>query len=359
MSKKNKKKNALPSGNVRYRLYTGTDASGKKQYKSFTASTMREAKQKAQEWQLDHPTRPIGNPTFAEAAQAFLVNRRAVLSPSTYDDYQRRISRIETLYPDFAKKHMSVIVSEDVQRIVTDLAARKKENAAVRSKGRELSGTVSPKTVRNYYGIIRDVLSAHGVVIQGIRLPQRRPTQLQIPENDIVSALLEDIKGTELEIPVLLAAFGPMRRGEICALKMEDINFDTDTVHVRRSLVRDADGYIVEKGPKSAAGDRFIKYPHYVTALIKERGYVSKMAPDTLSKRFFRTLDRHGYKHFRFHDLRHFAASFQIALGIPPQYVMERGGWSSGQTMQRYIHALDQQKKTMSDKANDAFEKLL
>ena len=140
---------------------------------------------------------------------------------------------------------------------------------------------------------------------------------------------------------------------------MEDIDFQTDTVHVHRCLVRDADRQWVEKPPKTTAGDRYIVYPHYVTALIQERGYVSKMTPDTLSTRFTRTLKRHGYEPFRFHDLRHFAASFQIALGIPPEYIMERGGWATGYTMQRYVHALDAQRQQMAAKTNEALAQLL
>lgn len=44
----------LPSGKVRYRIYIGKDASGKKKYKSFTAETLRQAKKDAQAWQAVH-----------------------------------------------------------------------------------------------------------------------------------------------------------------------------------------------------------------------------------------------------------------------------------------------------------------
>lgn len=73
-------------------------------------------------------------------------------------------------------------------------------------------------------------------------------------------------------------------------------------------------------------GSTVVYSAKYVTDKIQERGYVSKSTPDTITKRFNRTLSRHGFEHFRFHDLRHFAASFQIALGIPPEYIMERVG---------------------------------
>lgn len=356
---KKKKAGALPSGNVRYRLYIGMDATGKKQYKSFTAPTMRKAQQKADEWQSSHRGMSTENPTFSEAAALFLQNRSATLSPSTFAVYERTIRRFEDLYPMFCRTRVNSIVPEDVQRIINDLSTRTIDHYQLQKVGRHSERRVSPKTIANYYGLIRSVLGSQRVDVSDILLPQRQKTKLNIPENKTVTALLELIKGTELEAPVLLAAFGPMRRGEICALRMEDIDFQTDTVHVHRCLVRDADRQWVEKPPKTTAGDRYIVYPHYVTALIQERGYVSKMTPDTLSTRFTRTLKRHGYEPFRFHDLRHFAASFQIALGIPPEYIMERGGWATGYTMQRYVHALDAQRQQMAAKTNEALAQLL
>jgi integrase len=78
-----------------------------------------------------------------------------------------------------------------------------------------------------------------------------------------------------------------------------------------------------------------------------------------LIKKYQRTLEAAGLKKYRFHDLRHYSASFQIALGIPPQYIMERGGWETDGSMKRYIHALDQKRKEFSEKTNDAFDKIL
>ena len=360
MSRKSERKpGQLPSGNYQYKLYIGKDAAGKKQYKSFTASTMNKAKKAAAEWQSTHQVMNLENPTFSEAAGMYIDSRANVISPRTVAEYRRQLRYLEEHFPAFCRLRMSAISTNDVQSIVNNLSLKRKENYSVQKAGRELTAAVSPKTVSNYHGFISTILKQQGVMIGNVKLPQRRNVPLNIPENEIVTALLDDIKGTELEIPVLLAAFGPMRRGEICALKMTDINFETSTVHVCRNLVLDEDKQWVEKPPKSAAGERFISYPKIVTDKILEHGYVSKCTPDTLTKRFNRTLDRHGFEHFRFHDLRHFAASFQIALGIPPEYIMERGGWQTSGTMKRYIHALDEQKKVMSQKANDAFSKLL
>ena len=45
---------------------------------------------------------------------------------------------------------------------------------------------------------------------------------------------------------------------------------------------------------------------------------------------------------FRFHDLRHYCASIMHAIGIPDQYIMSRGGWSSDNVMKAvYRNVID------------------
>lgn len=356
-----KTKGALPSGSIRYRLYIGKDPQGKKIYKSFTAPTKTEAMRMADQWKQDHRRQPQNalDLSFHDAADLFLANRSATLSPSTYADYAKRIRYIEDTAPLFARTKMSAMTSEHVQALINDLSSRPVTNTRAQAAGKGSSRTMSAKSVKNYYMIISVILRSQGIELSGIKLPQQNKPELNIPENETITRLLEAVKGTELEIPILLAAWGPMRRGEICALRLEDIDFDTNTVHVCRNLVQDATKEWVIKAPKTASGDRYITYPAYVIDLIRDRGYIVKYHPDMLSVAFARALDRNGIAHFRFHDLRHFAASFQIALGIPPEYVMERGGWHSPGTMQRYVHALDQQRREMASKANDAFAGLL
>lgn len=352
-----KTKGTLPSGSVRYRLYIGTDPAGKKLYKSFTAATKSAAKKMAEQWKKDHVNSAscAQNPTFSEAAAVFIANRSKTLSPRTYGEYLRIVAWLEDQYPTFTRSHMSVITSETVQGLINDMTSKSKQ----RPDRSDLEKPISAKTITNRFALIQSILESQGVTLHGIKLPQRKKAELNIPENETVTRLLETIKGTELEVPVLLAAWGPMRRGEICALTLDDIDLATRTVSVTKAMVRNADGEWVVKLPKSTAGTRTITYPQYVIDLIRRKGYIYRGTPDTLSRRFVRTLSRHGFEHFRFHDLRHFAASFQIALGIPPEYVMERGGWHSPGTMQRYVHALDKQRREMADKANDAFAQLL
>ena len=334
----------LPSGNYQYKLYIGT-VDGKKKYKSFTAKSDREARRAADRWQTLHASM-ADDPSLAEACDAFLAGRTDVLSPSTYKDYSNRIQYLKKMFPDLFKTKLSAVTTQNIQMMVNRLAVKPNERTGK---------PISPKTVMEYYSVIATVLSSYGITLSPIKLPQRKPPTLNVPEEETIKALLSAIKGTELEVPVILAALGPMRRGEICALTMDDI--DGNVITVSKSMVLNENHEWILKLPKSASGFRSIEYPEHVIKLIHEQG-LYQGNPDMLTKQFSRTLKRLGMEHFRFHDLRHYSASFQLSLGIPSLYVMDRGGWHSDASMKRYLHALDKQKKEFSDKANSAFGKL-
>ena len=69
-------------------------------------------------------------------------------------------------------------------------------------------------------------------------------------------------QNTPMEIPILLAAFGPMRRSEICALDSNHIS--GNIIHVEYAMVMDENNKWVIKPPKSFAGDRKIEFPDFV-----------------------------------------------------------------------------------------------
>lgn len=348
MNKKKESKSKPKPRRPQYRLYLGKDPNGKRLYKTFTADTHKQAKSAADTWKVLHPASP-SQATLRDACDRFLETRSATLSPSTYADYENRINYLAEKFPDLFKTRLSAIDTNRMQEFVNALAGKSNDNNNQKK--------LSPKTVYNYYSLVKTIMEVNGVVVKNVRLPQRQRNDLNIPEEELVKQLIESVKDTSLEIPILLAALGPMRRGEICALTMDDIDFDNNIVHVTKSLAHGDGGYVL-KHPKSAAGRRDIQYPPEVIQKIKDRGYITNLNPHTLSNNFTRHLYRYGLPEFRFHDLRHYAASFLLSQNIPPVYVMERGGWESDQTMKRYIHALDKQRQQYAQQAADAFHDL-
>jgi len=68
-------------------------------------------------------------------------------------------------------------------------------------------------------------------------------------------------------------------------------------------------------------------------------------------------LKRLSIPHFRFHDLRHYSASIMHAIGIPDQYIMQRGGWSSDGVLKSiYRNTMDDYAKKFSSQINDYFK---
>lgn len=217
----------------------------------------------------------------------------------------------------------------------------------------------SPKTVRNSHGLISAVMHVYRPDFAlNTALPKKVRPDIYVPSDAEIKQLLSSVAGTDMELPVLLAAFGPMRRGEICALSSEDIS--GNIVHVCKNMVINGDREWIIKTPKSYAGDKYIDYPDFVSDKWRGmKGRIVRLTPDSITNRFNRLLKRNGIPHFRFHDLRHYSASIQHALGIPDSYIMQRGGWGNDGTLKAvYRHVLEEQAKQMDHMANNYFSEL-
>lgn len=336
----------LPSGSWRVRIYTGKDEAGRKRYKSFTHhDPSPEGKIKcerlASDWQLNHGQIDEEIMTFGEAVDKYISARSAIWSAATIREYKRfRKSEV----PELMETDISKISQSMIQRTVNQLAVR-----------------MSPRSVRNIHGNISAVL---GVYRPDMRLrtdlPKLQPVERTIPTDAEVKKLIDTVAGTCMELPVLLAAFGPMRRGEICALEAKDI--EGTVVHVCQNMVLDENKQWIVKSPKSYAGDRYIDYPEFVArkwAGITDGRIVPDLDPDDISHRFEHVLKRAKLPHFRFHDLRHYSASIQHAIGVPDAYIMQRGGWSSDGVLKSvYRHALKDKQSEESRKTNAYFSGL-
>lgn len=278
--------------------------------------------------------------SIKEAVAQYISTKSPVLSPSTsrlYISYQKHY------FNDLEDIKLRDITNEQVQFWIGNL-----------SKGR------SPKTVRNIYGLLSAVIDMYAPHIRlKVKLPEKKRPELYIPSDKDVKVLLDHVAGTELEIAILLAAFGPLRRGEICALTDQDIRGNIVTVN--KSMVLNADNEWVVKTPKTYSSNRDIEFPQSVIdKMAGIEGRIVKATPTQITNRFRRALKfSHLPNTFRFHDLRHYAASIMHAIGIPDQYIMQRGGWATDNVMKTvYRGTIDDQQKRMTEKILDHFNEL-
>lgn len=183
--------------------------------------------------------------------------------------------------------------------------------------------------------------------------------ELNVPGESKVTELFEQIKGTRLEIPVLLAAIVPARRSEICGLSLDDLTGDILRIH--RAVVYDKNqNLILKEYPKTDKSNREVLLPSYVADLIRAKGVICDYTPGALSRAFTYLLQKNGMDHCRLHDLRHAFVSIAHAQKMPDAYIQERGGWSTDYVMKHvYRHTFDDVRIREQSKVNDTFTALI
>ena len=329
----------LPSGSWRVQVFDYKDPNNKNHYKSFTASTKKEAEFLSLQW-LNKKNEEITDITVYDSITRYIDSKRGVLSPSTvriYEGMQRNY-----LSGKIGALHLKELDSTTVQIWISDLSKK-----------------LSPKSVRNAHALLTSTLDMFAPDLK-IRttLPARKKPELYTPSDNDIKKLLNHIEGKELEIAVLLAAFGPLRRGEICALTSDDIK--GNIVSVSKSMVLGPDNLWHVKQPKTYSSYRQIEFPDFVIEKLKGiDGEIIKATPEQITSRFRRAIRFAKLPHFRFHDLRHYSASIMHAIGVPDQYIMQRGGWQSDNIMKSvYRNVIDVESVKQNKKVTKHFDKI-
>lgn len=281
--------------------------------------------------------------TVREALYQYIDERSNILSPATVREYARcAANNLEPLH----KIHVDSINRRTIQRFVNDFAADH-----------------SAKTVRNVYALLSAALVAAGVEREtlAVRIPEARKPQLHTPTEREIRRVIAAVRGTPMELPVYLAAFGSLRRGEICALTRDDV---TDAgVWVTKSIARTPDGRLVVKATKERSSDRHAYLPPAVVEMLKtipQGERITTLSPNAISMRFFRMLKANGIAPFRFHDLRAYWATVAHAAGMSDFYIMRNGGWSTMETPRKhYLREVAELNAPAQNEAQKRFEKAL
>ena len=324
-----KVKGQLPSGNIRVRVYDYTDENGKKVYKSFTAKTKIEAKALANEWK-ETKRELKEHKTVGAAVEDYIYIKHDILSPSTIRGYNTHLKHI--MAHPISRVELASISNIDVQSFVSDLSR----------------SCLASKTIVNTYGLLAASLKMYMPrFCLNVTLPAREKPNTYTPSAADVQILLDNCNTPELRLAILFAAVCTMRRGEACAVTFDDIDYRQCTVRINKAYVKTEDNLWELKSPKTYSSYRVIRLPQYILDVIKglerHEGTILDMKPDQLYGQFHRALERSQLPTFRYHDLRHYAASQMHASGVPDRYIEAIGGWKPGSSVLKrtYENVLD------------------
>lgn len=331
----------LPSGNWRVRVYVGTNGEGKKEYKSFTGRTKKEAEKMALNYTAQQAN--AEDITFGEAVNRYIESKSSILSPSTIRGYRviekNYIARIKNVKLDR-------ITNEVLQKQLDDISI---EHAA--------------KTVNNTRGLITATMKMFvPSFVINVKGAAKEKVEVEIPSDDDIKLLLKAVAGTDVELPILLSAFGSLRRGEVCALYPDCVH---DTyITVRRTIVLNSNCiWEIKDRPKTFAGYRNVPLPPDIMQKVKAAAAscpddqpIVNYKPSGLYKSFRHATKRAGIYPYKYHALRHYFATFCHSIGIPDQYIMEMGGWDDIGTLTKiYQHTMENKKDDINKKINQYY----
>ena len=276
--------------------------------------------------------------TFRIAAEEYIESKRNVLSPTTIRGYN---SAMKTISEKFQNINIHDITMLDIQMKINQLA-----------KGH------SPKTVRNYHGFISAVLGTFCPNLKiSTTLPQKIKNEPYIPSDEDVRQILECAKGTEYEIPLVLACYG-LRRSEICALKPEDII--ENIVYINKAKVLNEKKEWVEKSTKTTSSTREVVIPAKIADKIREKGCIYRGHPNSITRYLESIEDSLGIPRFPLHKLRHYFASKMSAMNIPEANIMKMGGWETDYVMKNvYRHAMEDKNRQEQKEAAERLEAVI
>ena len=187
-------------------------------------------------------------------------------------------------------------------------------------------------------------------------VPKARKLDMKILPPEHVHAYLEARARGLLPMFYLELASG-LRKGELVALRWDDVEIQSKTISVSRQYVRNPDGSLELTCPKTENSVRLVSIPQAaVELLLQEHSkhpdspylFPSPITremyhPDSVVNLHKKILKDAGLPHIRFHDLRHTFATTALQNGVDMKTVSSMlGHYVAGFTLRTYIHATRQ-----------------
>ncbi len=329
----------LPSG--MYRVQVMVD--GRRMSITDEDPGVAEAKAAALKAKLEQAVKSPRSLTVGEAIDRYIESKDSVLSPSTILGYKRLR---KNAFQEIMKVKLPVLTQEKVQRAVNAMAKAGK----------------SPKYIRNAHGLLNAALTEYAPnIVLRTTLPQKEKYEVHVPTDEEIEVIMGMVRGTEMELPILLALWLGLRESEIRGITWDSIS--NGVLHIKEAIV-EGEGGATKKGTKTYSGNRKIKLPQYIEELVNaqphKNDHVIQLSGQAMYKRFVRLCEKAGVRKCRFHDLRHANASVMLALGVPDKYAMERMGHATNNMLKTvYQHTMKSKQDEVADMVDKYFEEKL
>ena len=273
-----------------------------------------------------------GSATFRDFCEAvYLPAKKREVKQLTYEAYCRRL-RLH-VYPWLGDTRLRDITPRMLKAHITGTQAQRRET-------RRMLRMALQHAV--YMGEIPSNPA------DGVKPPKVRKYQPEVLDLQDIEVYLWHFRGTRAEPIFLLALSLGLRRGEICALDVSDINPVTGAVTVSKEVVYTSELGNVTDAPKSADSVRTVHLPKSVLArlmeILPEGGPVCRtldgrrLAPNSVTRLYEDERDRlpPDVPRISLKNLRHTSLTLAYDSGADILAVATRAGHSDTRITERY-----------------------
>ena len=286
-------------------------------------------------------------------------------SPTTIREYRRIAAKV--IGPRLGKVKVTDLDQDDLDVLYAALKAKGLKATSIRRVHALMSSSLA-------FGMKKRLVKYN--VASLASPPPVRQAVVEAPTVEQVQAIVTvaERKGDHmLATLAVVAALTGARRGELCALRWSDIDFDTKTLTISASVYRGDEGEWLLKDPKTHQRRRVgldevalgRLRQHHTAALELAQGLglglpqdafvftespqgLEPVVPDLITTRFRLAAKTAGVK-AHFHGLRHYMATQAFALGANPVTVSKRLGHADpSTTLRTYAHAVDERDRDLA-----------
>ncbi|WP_374712963.1 tyrosine-type recombinase/integrase [Symbiobacterium terraclitae] len=355
-------------------LELGRDpVTGRRRRKTFAAKTRAGAKKKLADY-LEATRQGYTNPTnetLAEFLERWLRDVAAhAVRPVTLQSYRWQLAPIMNGW-------LGKIRLTDLQP-----AAIQQFYSARLEEGR------SRRTVQYTHAVLRKALGQAvrwGIIprnpTDAVDAPKPARKDMRVLAREQIQALMGVLEGDALGPLYLLALYTGCRRGELVALRWQDVDLDNALIRITRTAQL-VDYEVRWSEPKTARSRRVIALPDAAVEMLRrhrkrqleeriakggdyeDQGLVFAQSdgrpwnPSHVTQHWAVVLERAGLPHVRLHDLRHTHATLLLEAGVHPKVVSERLGHSTTTlTLDVYSHVMPSMQREAAAAIDDALSR--
>ena len=294
---------------------------------------------------------------------------------STLDSYRAMVKN--QVKPFIGGKQISSLTTADMQKFYNKI---KKEG---RVREHPIHGkTLADSMVRGVHMMLHEALDTavkERLIAKnptnGTTVPKCNYPEKQILGDNQLETFLEAIKGHEYWCDFFyVEVMTGLRRGEICGLRWQDINFDENKLQVKRSVSVKKGGGVSIGETKTETGVRCIQMPPSVAELLKSKKQTAitewvfphflhpeqPISPASAYRKLKVILKNAELPLIRFHDLRHTFATHATQGGVDPKTLAGILGHTNASfTLDTYTHVTSDMQKSASAVVGNMMQKIM